>query len=66
MPWNGAEQVPGGVNGGYCPHSEVLFATWHRPYVALFEVRLEHLSIRCESAQLTALYSKDSLRTRKK
>lgn len=35
--WNGAEQVNGGINGGYCPHNEQLFATWHRPYVALFE-----------------------------
>ncbi len=26
--------------GGYCTHSSVLFATWHRPYLALFEVRL--------------------------
>ncbi len=27
-------------NGGYCMHSSTLFGTWHRPYVALFEVRL--------------------------
>ncbi len=24
--------------GGYCTHSSVLFAPWHRPYLALFEV----------------------------
>ncbi|KAB8292555.1 hypothetical protein EYC80_008264 [Monilinia laxa] len=34
----------GGVNGdnpdgwqGYCTHSSILFAPWHRPYLALFE-----------------------------
>ena len=26
---------------GYCTHGTVLFPTWHRPYVALFEVRTE-------------------------
>lgn len=24
--------------GGYCTHGSVLFPTWHRPYVALYEV----------------------------
>lgn len=24
--------------GGYCTHSSVLFTTWHRPYVSLYEV----------------------------
>jgi hypothetical protein len=35
----------GGVRGdnrrgwqGYCTHTSILFAPWHRPYVALFEV----------------------------
>ena len=23
---------------GYCPHNQVLFGTWHRPYLVLFEV----------------------------
>jgi len=27
-------------SGSYCRHQSVLFPTWHRPYVALFEVRL--------------------------
>ena len=26
--------------GGYCTHGNVLFPTWHRPYVSLYEVRL--------------------------
>ncbi|KAH8170264.1 common central domain of tyrosinase domain-containing protein [Sarocladium implicatum] len=35
--WNGVGNVNGGAAGGYCPHNEVLFATWHRPFLALFE-----------------------------
>ena len=41
-PWEGATVDPP-VNAenqwaGYCFHSSVLFPTWHRPYIALFEV----------------------------
>lgn len=25
---------------GYCPHGNILFLGWHRPYLALYEVRL--------------------------
>ncbi|KAH7002086.1 hypothetical protein EDB80DRAFT_808962, partial [Ilyonectria destructans] len=35
--WNGVEPVAGANQSGYCPHSSVLFPTWHRPYLALFE-----------------------------
>ncbi|KAH8666673.1 hypothetical protein BX600DRAFT_436061 [Xylariales sp. PMI_506] len=35
--WNGVGPVAGSVNTGYCAHSEVSFALWHRPYLALFE-----------------------------
>jgi tyrosinase len=38
--WNGVGNVNGG-GGGYCPHSEVLFASWHRPFLALFEQILQ-------------------------
>jgi hypothetical protein len=37
-PWSGVESVEGGNMSGYCMHSSVLFSTWHRPYLALFEV----------------------------
>lgn len=40
LPW---DSVPGGSDstwGGYCTHASVLFPTWHRPYVLLFEVSL--------------------------
>ena len=41
-PWNGVGsstnwRTASGL-GGYCTHSSVLFTTWHRPYVALYEV----------------------------
>lgn len=39
IPWDGAAQAPGG-GGGYCTHSSNLFPTWHRPFLALFEVCL--------------------------
>lgn len=35
--WNG---VVGDQVAGYCTHSSILFPTWHRPYLALFEVSL--------------------------
>jgi tyrosinase len=31
----GGRKLP---NMGYCPHGQVLFGTWHRPYLILFEV----------------------------
>jgi len=42
--WQGAD---GGRNmtGSYCPHSNTLFFPWHRPYLALFEVRSPSLSL---------------------
>ena len=33
----GAENATGWP--GHCPHNEKLFATWHRPYTLLYEVR---------------------------
>jgi len=41
--WDGALSTKGGDRGpgGYCTHGSVLFPTWHRPYVALYEVRIK-------------------------
>ena len=36
IPWDGVSFTPG-QNGGYCTHEIVLFPTWHRPYLALYE-----------------------------
>lgn len=38
QPWNGVQPAPGAGQSGYCTHSSVLFPTWHRPYLALYEV----------------------------
>ncbi|KAK3350005.1 hypothetical protein B0T25DRAFT_611078 [Lasiosphaeria hispida] len=52
--WNGVEQVSGAPkNTGYCPHNlllqELLFSTWHRAYVALFEQTLVSHALRIAS-----------------
>lgn len=39
LQWDGVEPVDGGERMGYCVHSTNLFPPWHRPYLALFEVR---------------------------
>ena len=39
--WDGAggtSPVQGSRSGGYCTHGSVLFPTWHRPYIVLYEV----------------------------
>ena len=33
--WDG---VSGQYQSGYCTHESILFPSWHRPYLALFEV----------------------------
>lgn len=30
---------------GYCPHGQTLFLQWHRPYLALFEQKLQSIAI---------------------
>ncbi|KAI0064090.1 tyrosinase [Artomyces pyxidatus] len=37
----GSQPVSGTEWGGYCTHGSVLFPTWHRPYVGLFEQVLQ-------------------------
>ena len=37
-PWDGVQPTPGWAWGGYCTHGSVLFPTWHRPYMMLYEV----------------------------
>ncbi|KAK7420093.1 hypothetical protein QQX98_002955 [Neonectria punicea] len=41
--WNGVEAVAGANLSGYCPHSSILFPTWHRPYLALFEQEMHRM-----------------------
>lgn len=42
VPWEGAasDGAQGSGWDGYCAHANVLFPTWHRLYVALYEVSL--------------------------
>ncbi|KAF2808582.1 Di-copper centre-containing protein [Mytilinidion resinicola] len=35
-PWQGAEGISG-KDAGFCPHSNILFLTWHRAYLLLYE-----------------------------
>lgn len=34
--WDGS--TGGDFSVGYCTHASILFPTWHRPYIALYEV----------------------------
>ncbi|KAK3372444.1 hypothetical protein B0H63DRAFT_551021 [Podospora didyma] len=35
--WGGVRPTPGNEETGYCTHSSILFPTWHRPYLVLYE-----------------------------
>lgn len=57
QPWNdagGEQQADPQSWGGYCTHGSMLFPTWHRPYVALYEVR----TISYRLAHFTAILTK--------
>lgn len=41
--WDGVGQSGPGV--GYCTHSSNLFPCWHRPYLALFEQKLQQAAV---------------------
>ncbi|ENH75899.1 Tyrosinase [Fusarium oxysporum f. sp. cubense race 1] len=43
---------------GFCTHSSILFLTWHRPYLALFEAILKH-AIDFVAQQFTAEEGRD-------
>lgn len=53
-PWNGSGVKNANSYGGYCAHGNVLFPTWHRPYLALYEVGLVPLEL---LLPLTIFYS---------
>ena len=40
IPWQETSVSTQDPTRGYCTHNSPLFATWHRPYLALFEQRL--------------------------
>ena len=37
QPFDGVNPTAGNAQNGYCTHVSILFPTWHRPYLALFE-----------------------------
>ncbi|CZT13854.1 related to tyrosinase precursor (monophenol monooxygenase) [Rhynchosporium graminicola] len=37
VPFDNVQPKPGNENNGYCNHVSILFPTWHRPYLALYE-----------------------------
>ncbi|OAG12345.1 Di-copper centre-containing protein [Paraphaeosphaeria sporulosa] len=44
MPFYAWDGVNGNGSVGYCPHNHLLFGTWHRPYLALFEQNLQKVA----------------------
>ncbi|KAH8602664.1 hypothetical protein B0O99DRAFT_647536 [Bisporella sp. PMI_857] len=44
QPFNGVLPTKGNENSGYCTHTSILFLTWHRPYLALYEQVLYNLA----------------------
>ena len=39
VPWDEDRTKVAIKESGYCTHNSILFPTWHRPYMLLFEVR---------------------------
>ncbi|KAF2006059.1 Di-copper centre-containing protein, partial [Amniculicola lignicola CBS 123094] len=44
--WDGvhASTADRSLNTGYCTHNNLLFSTWHRPYLVLFEQKLQKIA----------------------
>ena len=57
VPWDNVAFNPG-KSGGYCTHDIVLFPTWHRPYIALYEQILYNIvqQVAAEMTQQKATY----------
>lgn len=44
--WDSVARASGAPSTGYCTHSDALFMSWHRPYLALFEgILAQHVQI---------------------
>ncbi|KAA8576834.1 hypothetical protein EYC84_006881 [Monilinia fructicola] len=54
--WDGVSQAVGAPLTGYCTHDSVLFATWHRPYLALFEQVLASYAQSIAKTYISPLY----------
>ncbi|APA06690.1 hypothetical protein sscle_02g014600 [Sclerotinia sclerotiorum 1980 UF-70] len=54
--WDGVNQAIGAPTTGYCTHDSVLFTTWHRPYLALFEQVLASYAQKIAKTYISTLY----------
>ncbi|KAI3343114.1 hypothetical protein F4824DRAFT_485829 [Ustulina deusta] len=43
LTWGNVTPLPGNDNIGYCHHVSILFPTWHRPYLVLYEQTLYNI-----------------------
>ncbi|KAI1121613.1 Di-copper centre-containing protein [Nemania abortiva] len=43
LTWGNVTPLPGNANLGYCHHVSILFPTWHRPYLVLYEQTLYNI-----------------------
>ncbi|KAJ8123927.1 hypothetical protein ONZ43_g235 [Nemania bipapillata] len=43
LTWGNVAPLPGNDNLGYCHHVSILFLTWHRPYLVLYEQTLYNI-----------------------
>ncbi|KAI1300345.1 hypothetical protein F5Y03DRAFT_386082 [Xylaria venustula] len=43
LTWGNVSPLPGNDNIGYCHHVSILFPTWHRPYLVLYEQTLYNI-----------------------
>ena len=46
IPWQYPTPPGGNYPYGYCTHNSVIFCTWHRPYLILFEQELVKQAVR--------------------
>ncbi|OTA64590.1 Di-copper centre-containing protein [Hypoxylon sp. EC38] len=44
LTWGDVGPTPGNEHSGYCTHVSILFPTWHRPYLALYEQVLYNIA----------------------
>lgn len=68
LTWADVNPTPGNEHSGYCTHVSILFPTWHRPYLALYEVQSQFqtpkatiLTFDCASKSCTMSYSSSLL-----
>ncbi|KAL1950435.1 hypothetical protein VTO73DRAFT_5559 [Trametes versicolor] len=57
VPWDGVGEASQAEASGYCTHGSVLFPTWHRPYVVLYEQILQKHAIQIASKYVFEGYS---------